>query len=360
MVLAELLARKEPYFGDKGPEVEQAGIGMMWHDLKGKVHLLSQNPDEARDILAASFFATEGTGGQRMSPSVQNGARGKRSVDILVICPLAKELTAALISFGLQPDTEEDDNIEGHKIFYVAENKKGKIKSVQIALSVVNRQRNVATALMTDRLLSEFAPRAAFLCGIGGGVKGKVELGDVVLSTGVIDRAGGRAEPDQVKPRSDPLPPISPLDIQLDYFAPTEEAWTGEIVELEHRLRNANRFRVPEPEMLVGRKFNLRPGIIVVGEQLIADGSLPGLQSAVDDRIRSCDMEGVGFARACTDRDVPWLIFRGISDFGDPNKVECEPWHATAAAASALAVRQFIQSELRFRSEVRSLRIVNT
>jgi hypothetical protein len=69
------------------------------------------------------------------------------------------------------------------------------------------------------------------------------------------------------------------------------------------------------------------------------------------DLIRVGEMEGLGFARACNDQSppVPWLIIRGISDYGDKSKdgkkrggPKKDEFHACAAAAAATFFRVFL------------------
>ena len=92
-------------------------------------------------------------------------------------------------------------------------------------------------------------------------------------------------------------------------------------------------------------------GIVVAGEQLVADGSLPDTLEH-DDRIRSCEMEGSGFAQSCNEHKVQWCVFRGISDYGDPAKHD--GWQRVAACTAALAVRLFLETEYRLLSETQS------
>jgi nucleoside phosphorylase len=65
------------------------------------------------------------------------------------------------------------------------------------------------------------------------------------------------------------------------------------------------------------------------------------------DRVRAAEMEGSGFASICDEYAIPWLVFRGISDFGDPDKPDSDIWRTTAVLAAATAAHTFIQSDYR-------------
>jgi nucleoside phosphorylase len=352
-VLLELLQKQPFQRADSWTaEAKQAVQGILWNDLAGKTKRLSTD-------YAVTFASAVPGENRPLNPvdKVAQAAMEKRAVaeikvDILIICPLAKELNPSLVAFGLDPDMDEHENIDGHKIFFFNETKKGRVKTARVAISVVTKQRNTNCALLTERLISLFDPQVVFLCGIGGGVKEKVTLGDVVVSSSVLDLAGGRAEPGHVRPRPIPFASPSPIDRQVDYFEIVTDEWHDKIFQLTEQLRVRKGLLLPSIDEMNAATLEVTRGTVVAGEQLIADGRLPELRAAKDDNIRSCDMEGSGFAQSCRDQGVQWLLFRGISDYGDPNKTECERWHPVAALAAAKAARTFIQTQLRLPSEL--------
>jgi len=99
--------------------------------------------------------------------------------------------------------------------------------------------------------------------------------------------------------------------------------------------------------------FNL--GVIITGEKLVADDSLKDMPKEYHEKIFALDMESAGFALTCQERGVPWLIFRGISDFGDPETKDVKDpksgsrkvWQATAALSAITAAINFIENEYR-------------
>ena len=78
-----------------------------------------------------------------------------------------------------------------------------------------------------------------------------------------------------------------------------------------------------------------------VGEKVLRDGVLLNkLADRFDRSICAADQESYGFAEAA--RGVPWLILRGISDYGDPEVRD--DWKFAATAMAALCLRDFLQT----------------
>ena len=79
---------------------------------------------------------------------------------------------------------------------------------------------------------------------------------------------------------------------------------------------------------------------IATGERVLRDGEyLAELRNRFDNTICAADQESYGFANAA--RGLPWLIFRGISDYGDT--VPADDWKYTASGMAALCLRDFLE-----------------
>lgn len=260
-------------------------------------------------------------------------------IDVLVITPLVKEQIPALVAFGIDHKVDPERNIDGRRIFFAKVDRPD--GPLNIALAAIARPRNVPAAIGTLDLIAALAPsEAVIMAGIGGGLETKVKLGDIAYGSMVIDIAGGREEVDGTKPRPEPFRPPIPIARHLDYFMPEAGPWRKSKIELSQNLRELG-FLIPPEETLEAAELKDEEGIIVAGEKLMADGKLQDYLKH-DQRIISCDMEGSGFAQACHDRKQ-WLIFRGISDYGDPDKTN--EWQAFAAGAASLTVREFLTTQ---------------
>jgi nucleoside phosphorylase len=184
------------------------------------------------------------------------------------------------------------------------------------------------------------------LIGIAAGPQEKVTLGDVVAANWVYDYEHVRREKNKgkkiEKPRPFHIPVPKNISADLELY---EEAWLKN--RLQSVLAQVDAYTLPVPPAEINPRFHV--GTIAAGEKLFADNSLDELRSKYDDEIRAGDQEDSGFAQACDFRDIPWCIFRGISDYGDATKNK--EWHSTASLAAASAAYAFLQHAFRVHSE---------
>lgn len=313
----------------------QAAIAMQWVDLSSRrkeAHPLKNDPEEKRRA---------GSGNDEI-----------RTVDVLIICPLQTELQSGLIAFGRQPD-DEDDNVEGCKVVFV-NLPRSKGPPLSVAISVVTKPRNAPCTAITTNFIHYFDPKIVILSGIAGGVKGKVDLGDVIIASGVWDTMGARVEAQGELPRPRHFEPPNPIGRLPGYLRWKPKEWRVEVLQAIAELRKAELFDLADQSSLDAAAYKFGDGAIVAGEKLIADGSLPALRVSLDEEIRACDMEGSGFAEACHTAGRQWLMFRGISDYGDPDKDK--KWQGVAALHAMLVVVKFLKEQLRLPSEMRKFR----
>jgi nucleoside phosphorylase len=180
---------------------------------------------------------------------------------------------------------------------------------------------NDEAASATTQLLNRWHPNYVLMVGIAGGVKGQVELGDVVVAKYAFyyEQAKLTLEGEQLRPEQ------FPSDRLLYGRAYTYEAaeWHGLIDSI--RPGEASEQMIPS--------VYFAP--IASGEKVIAD------QETISKLVKACPklaavaMEGAGVARAA--RGYPgspgYLEIRGICDFADPQKND--NWHGYAANAAA-------------------------
>ena len=180
-------------------------------------------------------------------------------------------------------------------------------------------------------------------------MKPKAEKGDTVISKVVLDWAGGRAQPDGKLSRDQRYEVEAKVGKRIDNFeASTTKGWKRRVLAALSKARTKKgRFRIAEADILQRSRCALFPGILVAGEELVADGSLPARAKSRDDRIVSYDMEGSGFAQACREAEIDWIVFRGISDLGDPRKKAKSDsiWQSTTAFMAGFAAREFLVNE---------------
>lgn len=85
---------------------------------------------------------------------------------------------------------------------------------------------------------------------------------------------------------------------------------------------------------------------LLSGEKLIDDKEERDKLKSMFVEARGGEMEGIGLASACEDAGVPWILLKGICDFGDGNKKEQKHERQdNAAMAAAKALQSVLQRE---------------
>ncbi|HET9899342.1 MAG TPA: hypothetical protein VFQ44_30825 [Streptosporangiaceae bacterium] len=196
--------------------------------------------------------------------------------------------------------------------------------SGEIALAVAG-EGNGAAAVLAERAIAMFRPRALLFAGVAGAVKDDIDIGDVVVATRVYGYHGGKDEDDGflARPRAWDAP--HELDQLARYIARTA-SWT--------RLL-APSWRKREPVV------HFKP--IAAGEVVLNSRDTPlarQLHRTYNDAA-AIEMESAGVSQAGhLNRSLPVLTVRGISDRADGAKRAADEadWQSTAAAVAAAFV----------------------
>jgi hypothetical protein len=90
----------------------------------------------------------------------------------------------------------------------------------------------------------------------------------------------------------------------------------------------------------VASAITARQGTIASGEKLLRDPAKLLAVRKQHGKIEAGEMEAAGIVDACRREPTPWLVIRGISDFGDEFKDD--RFHGFAAAAAAAVLHDFL------------------
>nr|WP_307819007.1 hypothetical protein [Streptomyces sabulosicollis] len=188
---------------------------------------------------------------------------------------------------------------------------------------------NQGAAVLTERAITMFRPRAVAFVGVAGALKGDIRLGDVVVATHVYAYHGGKDEDGEFHSRPRVWPVRQELD-QLARMVRRTGAWTGLL-----------RDHPPGGSL---PSVHLKP--VAAGEVVLNSADSPlrrQLRRNYQDAA-AIEMEAAGVAQAAhLNAALPALIVRGISDRADGKKydADAEGWQSRAArhaAAFALSV----------------------
>ena len=264
----------------------------------------------------------------------------REKVEVGVVTVIHEELDATKIAFGILRD-HEDRRVHGYR-FWRTKIPTSRGKDLRVVVTMVCESRNLPCALACERLFSAYDVDTCVLVGIAAGIPDKVGLGDVITAKSIIDYEGARLEPGakKIRPQQYQLDPVISRDLM--FFRPRDE-WHTHFFNALRQLSKSYEIPNLEPEW----RPKYHNGVILAGEKLIADDSLKDLRLQFHQEMLALEMEGSGFARACREAGIPWLVFRGISDFGDPMKPTLGVWKVTAALSAATALVSFLKRDYR-------------
>ncbi len=257
----------------------------------------------------------------------------KEHKNIAVVTALKKELDGVLFALNLPKDSPPGMDSKVFRYWFSDIDRENR-DSLSVVVTMIGDSRNVPAAIAVEHLLNHFTVDLMIFIGIAAGPKDKVKIGDVVVSDRVLDYEHVRSELIMSKIIEKPRPLYLEISSRIKNDLSTFD------VKIMHSLFNELKNRLSEKdfpnEINIGSFVpSFHRGTLIAGERLFADGKISEFKKSIDERIRACDQEDSGFAQACKFRDIEWCVFRGISDYGDPQKKKDMHFLASISAASA-------------------------
>jgi nucleoside phosphorylase len=254
-------------------------------------------------------------------------------VDVAIVTVLPEELHAVLDVFGIEQAPQ------GAQPFYQCQlSCRGRPgRPLDLVITSVLKPLNVHVGAPIARLRHKYSPRAAFLVGVAGGRVGKSSPGDVIIGQRVFYYEPGRVTSDDTAPRPQTAEPSNRYGNGLLSYDPEQTSFHDRIRAFTGKLS-------PQDLPRTLRKNHMptvRQATIASGENVLRDGRvLSDLAQRFDDSIAAVDQESYGFADSV--RDLPWAIFRGISDNADEN--QDDRWKYVAAGFAAVCLQDFLET----------------
>jgi nucleoside phosphorylase len=265
---------------------------------------------------------------------------------ILTVIPA--ELEAARRVLRIDDDSREKDIADGTVYFHGAVRSELANRDYTVALTCIGGAGNPGAAAATSSAIAKYHPRAVLLMGIAAGIRDKVRIGEVVLSDRVvayepaalIRTASGTKE--QPRPEIDRAPHTMIQDVVTYRAEPSRlrDAFTraGGVVPA------APPGREDEFREHVASAITARLGTIASGEKLLRDPAKLLAVRELHGKTEAGEMEAAGVVDGCRRGSVPWLVIRGISDFGD--ELKDDRFHAFASCAAAAVLHDFVANGL--------------
>jgi nucleoside phosphorylase len=267
---------------------------------------------------------------------LRRALRSTETCDVAVVTILREELEAAIVAFDADKRMHRIGGQQYYKAEIVCTNRPE--KALSVIISRMARPLNVHAATSVTQVRDLFNPHAMFLTGIAAGLRNHFRIGDVVVPRKVFYYESEKMTAEGVTPRPQYAEPDDPY---LSGFGTYSFDATDYYDKVESFIASIPASKQPDsiPE-------GFRPSLvsenatIATGERVLRDGEyLAELRNRFDNTICAADQESYGFANAA--RGLPWLIFRGISDYGDT--VRADDWKYTASGMAALCLRDFLE-----------------
>lgn len=268
--------------------------------------------------------------------------------DILILTVDTElELPALLSVFDLTYN--EQQYLPKESLWYWKKNIQTKHRgSLTICITPFIKQGNPEAGSITARFIDLFQPSLTVLIGTAAGVRKRVNLCDVVIGIKIHYYESSRREIEGEKPK----PKEKPIDEDI---LKNISMFKGNITssKLDWQVFYRNYLKSLDEKTLPLSISTVMPevktGNIASGEKVIVDDFLQKLSDGTDNKIIAGETEGYGFAVASINKKIPWVVLRGISDYGEPaskDGSEKDKYHLPAVASAASFMRFFIENGL--------------
>lgn len=167
----------------------------------------------------------------------------------------------------------------------------------------------VAAASTATTLINKFNVDAIIFTGVAGAVSEKLNIGDVVIGTGVYQHdMDARPFFEQFQ-----IPLTNNIVFKLDLNGIDKATKASEffLSTINHHIdsNKLTKFFISNPKVYTG--------IIASGDRFIADTLTHGNLKLPSENVLAVEMEGAAVAQVCNDYNIPFTVIRTISDKAD-------------------------------------------
>jgi adenosylhomocysteine nucleosidase len=230
---------------------------------------------------------------------------------IAIIAAMQPEL-----DYLLEQLDNRQDSVAGAVHFH-----RGEIKGVQVILALSGIGK-VNAALTTSIIIERFVPDYIINTGSAGGLKGGIQIGDVVVGNEVAHH-----------------------DVDVTAFGYV----LGQVPQLPPRFfANQHLIDAAKQAAQVFTGARIHTGLIVSGDQFIGTAEQNRFIKEKFVDVVAVEMEAAAIAQTCHQLNTPFVIIRAISDNGDANaSISFDQFLQQAGRNSAQMVINLITSNLK-------------
>ena len=245
------------------------------------------------------------------------------NADVVMVFALKEEREQAFKALGLS-ETQRSTTYNDKRAEYGLTYQAFQVENLNV-VSVTQTQMGMAMASsLVTRAILAFKPKLVVMTGICAGREEKINIGDILVADQVYDYTAGKLTKEEKLVR----PHTETLDNTLKDILLSPEFETDKINEYIRSKWNQN---------IPGGRSNISIKAMGSGTSVIDDDKTIFEAAKSQDDLYGIDMEAYGFALAAKMLHIPWLVLKGIQDFGDGEKNKTEE-NARMYAAFASAV----------------------
>lgn len=266
--------------------------------------------------------------------SVESRPSRAYGVDVCVVTALQDPELRAIheIPWSWEPAEPMDDSTFVKRGSFTSEG-----HEYRVLAACAPRMGNVAAALLSARIIERYSPRFLAMAGICGGIKNKVNLGDVVLFSPCWEWASGKVVPDDeagsyLEPAPHQISVAEYISARAELLRADSAFW----------LELRNRFPV---------RSDTLPKLVVApaasGPSVVAHTDYTESLKLQHRKLTAIDMEAYGVMASALSASVPKptaFALKAVCDFADEEKDE--RWQGYAAYISAQTIRAFFERNM--------------
>lgn len=255
----------------------------------------------------------------------------EESADILMMTGLYEELKWLKRIFG-----DDFKRISRHGTSYLVCDLRRSSRHVRIVVLRQQEKGLTSSAITATKALCIWKPKIAVMTGICAGVKGSVNLGDLVVASQCFEHSSGQLRDGEFIPVQNR---VSTPPWVLDFLMSVTDSQ-----DLQKQIQSDYGQSLP-----LDAQSCIHYGAMACGPQVIKDRSYINLLKSKENSLFAIDMESYGLALAASmcstfSRTIVPLIVKGVCDYADSEKGD--DWHDYCAYASAAFVRSVLDQAM--------------
>lgn len=261
-------------------------------------------------------------------------------IEIAIITAVEDEFNAV---WNCYDNWEKVENPNDPGTYFITHAINSNGQEYAILLSLLSEMGLTSASNLTTKIINIFSPKKIFMVGICGGIKGQVDLGDLVIANMSWDYGSGKIKPTDENEKKGHYYKFEPSPNQISINASYNNLKFTTVSVIDEFAKDWNTHHRDKPMF---PKLHLGP--MPSGASVICDESL--FKEIIRPQHRKCvalDMETYGVYYACENSlnsQIKFLSIKSVSDFADEEK--SDDYHEFCCQLSATYLKKCLDSEL--------------